>query len=333
VTEQRQNDIKQAGLRSRTVMAWLRDHKLPAEPICYTVAYEYLFTDNKQLKDSVDSLKFDSENAKQSFEQIYKDCIISRHYADLSMQGDNVNGYVSEILSLLVQSREEIDDISGAVKTIKSEISPEDSKASGSLVHQAEQLEKCSDNLKQKLAEKSVELESLQDQYLGLKEDASKDELTGLLDQAGLMVTLNSAIKHQDNYPLTVIRLDIDRFKQFNDTNGTNMGNAVLKQIAKAFNNQLKGSDIISRFEEDEFLLILPKTPLNNGMSVADILRKKIESISLKKKGALTPVKVTVSAGVSEYNGNGQFGQVMEKAKKALMRSKDLGKNCVNKEL
>ena len=331
MTDQRQSDIKQAGLRSRSVMAWLRDHKLPAEPICYTVAYEYLFTDNRELKQSVDALKFDSEDSKQSLEQIYKNCIISKHYADLSMQGENVNGYVSEILSLLVQSRDEIDDISGKVENIKTNLEEDDSAKK--LAEQAALLEQCSDKLKNKLDEKTVELESLQDQYLDIKEEATKDELTQVLDQKGLMATLNSAIKHKENYPLSVIRVDIDHFKQFNDVNGKNMGNAVLKHIAKAFTSQLKGTDLISRFEEDEFLLILPKTPVANGMAVADILRKKVESISLKKKGALTPVKVTISSGVSIFDGDGKFDIAMDKAKKAMQRSKVLGRNCVNKEI
>jgi diguanylate cyclase len=331
VDEQRQADIKQAGLRSRSVMAWLRDHKLPAEPICYTVAYEYLFTENLELKNNVDSLDYESEDSKQALEKIYKDCIISQHYAELSMHSENINSYVAEVLSLLVKSREAIDEVSGQVNKIRGNLEHDD--AAENLAEQAKLLEQCSDELKSKLNDKSVEIESLQDKYLEIKEEASKDELTQILDQKGLMTTLNAAIKHEENYPFSVIRVDIDHFKQFNDANGENMGNAVLKQIAKAFTSQLKGTDIISRFEEDEFLLILPKTPVDNGMAVAQILRKRVESISLKKKGALKPVKVTISSGVSIFEGNGKFDVAMENARKAMQRSKDLGRNGVNKDV
>jgi diguanylate cyclase len=297
MSDSRQADIKQAGLRSRSVLAWLRDHKLPAEPICYTLVYECLYTENLKFKQSVGEINLEVKEDNNEIEQIYKDYITSKHYTDFNKQELNIKGYVTEILTSIVQSRGE------------------------------------NRNITNKLVDKSVEVEPLTDQYLEIKESSSIDELTQILDQKGLMTTLNSAIKHEENYPLSVIRVDIDHFKQFNDTNGEKMANAVLKQIAKVFTNQLKGSDIISRFEEDEFLVILPKTHVDNGMAVAQILRKKVESISLKKKGALAPVKVTTSSGVSVYEGKGNFNIAMENAKKAMQRSKVLGRNCVNKDV
>lgn len=333
---QRLVDIKEAGLRSRAVMAWLRDYKLPAEPICYTVAYEYLFTSNEKLKDSVDAVKQLEQGRRESIEKIYQDNIIARHYADLTMQGKNVNTYVSEVLALLLQSQGEVEGITENVNQIKTALSKneiENNHLSEKLCSQVDKLKNCSEYLHKTIAETNLELESLQDQYMTLKETASKDELTGLLDQKGLIQTVASALKHQENYPLSIIRIDIDHFKQLNDANGTTMGNAVLKHLAKAFSSQLKGSDIISRFEEDEFLVVLPNTPVAHGLMVADSLRKKAESISLKKKGSITAVKLTVSGGVSECNSSECFDKKVLDAQIALYRSKDLGRNCVNKEV
>jgi len=118
----------------------------------------------------------------------------------------------------------------------------------------------------------------------------------------------------------------------FNETNGKIMSDAVLKHLARAFTNQLKGTDIICRYESDEFVAVLPHQILSSGVTVAESLRKRAAAISLKKKGGLTTVKVTVSIGVAEFKAHSSFDAAMEKAMKALLRSKDLGRNCVSGE-
>jgi len=332
--ENRQKDIKEAGLKSRTAMAWLRDNQLPAEPICYTLAYEYLFTDNPELKTAVDNADLKADNYRESLEKIYQENIIAKHYSQLSMHSDQSEEYVTKALSLLISSKEDMDSINDSVNRVKSELDKlkESGETDESLNEQAEKLSECTKSASKTLNDTAVELESLRDKYIEHKETASKDELTSILDNQGMFTTLKEALPYTDNYPMSVIRIDIDQFKLFNDANGKIMGDAVLKHLAKAFSSHLKGSDIVSRYGEDEFTIVLPKTPLNNGVSVADTLRKKVAAISLKKKGSLTPVKVTISAGVSEYNGKGSFDSTFDKAKKALLRSKDLGRNCVNCE-
>lgn len=332
---QRQQDIKEAGLKSRTAMAWLRDNQLPAEPICYTIAYEYLFTDNVELKQAIDSCDLSQEDYREKLEQIYQDNIIASHYSNLTMSGDNINKYVSDVLSLLVQSQANIGDIEKSVDQVRNQldkIANDPSKSTDKLNQQAKKISECTKAVTQQLNEVTEDLHQVQESYVRKKEIASKDELTQALDPAGLITTLKEAFQFKENLPMAVVRIDIDQFKLFNDTNGKIMGDAVLKHLAKAFTNHLKGTDIVCRQEEDEFTVILPATTLNNGVKVAEALRKKVAAISLKKKGSLTPVKVSISAGVSEFNGKGSFDMVFDKAKKALLRSKDLGRNCVNCE-
>ncbi|WP_168204294.1 GGDEF domain-containing protein [Aliikangiella coralliicola] len=315
--EERQTDIREAGLKSRTAMAWLRDHHLPAEPICYTVAYEYLFTENSELKQNVDSLDLSSEDYKHSLEKIYKENILNRRYSNLSMSGENVHEYVSEILALLVDSQEELGDMSKVVDKVKSHFSNESNS------HTETETEK---NGSEKIETKSKVKSAI------AKEVASRDELTQALDKKGLIVAIKEAFTESKNFPMSILRIDIDHFKLFNNTNGKMMGDAVLKNLFKSLSSHLKEADIISRFEEDEFIVVLLQTTINDGVSLADELRKKISGLSLKKKGSLSPVHFTISVGVAEFSGKGSFDLSMDKAKKALFRSKDLGRNCVNLE-
>ena len=332
--EQRQKDIKDAGMKSRSAMAWLRDNSLPAEPICYTLAYEYLFTDNKSLKSAIDNTDLTKEDYREKLEAIYQENIIAKHYSQLSMRSENSEEYVSKALSLLLNSKKEMDDINQSVSKVKTELEnlEKSSDKENLLNQQAKDLANCANSASKCLAETTVELENLKDKYIEHKEIASKDELTQILDNQGMFTTLREALPHSENYPMSIVRIDIDQFKLFNNANGKIMGDAVLKHLAKAFSSQLKGSDIVSRYAEDEFTIVLPRTPMKHGVAIADTLRKKVAAISLKKKGSLTPVNVTISAGVSEFSGKGSFDSAFEKAKKALLRSKDLGRNCVNCE-
>ena len=332
---QRQQDIKEAGLKSRTAMAWLRDNQLPAEPICYTIAYEYLFTDNANLKQSIDSCDLSQDNYREKLEEIYQNEIIGRHYSNLSMSGENISKYVSDALSLLVHSQENIEDIENTVNQVKSQLNQINSDKPISpeqINEQAEHITECTKAMTKQIHDAAEDLHQIQENYVRKKEVATKDELTQILDPAGLITTLKEAFQHKENLPMSVVRIDIDQFKLFNDTNGKIMGDAVLKHLAKAFTNHLKGTDIVSRQEEDEYTIVLPATNLKDGVKVAEQLRKKVAAISLKKKGSLTPVKVSISVGVAEFSGKGSFDMVFDKAKKALLRSKDLGRNCVNCE-
>lgn len=296
VNEQRLADLKQAHERFGVVMTWLGNHKLPSEPICYTIAYEYLFTANVSLKKLVDAIDFEPDNCKQAFEKIYTECIIYRNYSSLTNSA-SVKPVVSSPLDT-------------PPKEVKS--SPENTPNQ---------------------QDKTDEQETEENEYIELKQTASTDGLTDILDQQGLMLILNSAIKNKSNYPISILRFDLDRFKLFNATNGQKMGDAMLKHIARAFSTDLEVKDIVSRYEEDEFLILLPKTPIVKASTIAEQLRRRVEGISLKKKGDLKPVNVTTSIGISEYNGKIAFSDALENAKKALHRSKDMKGNCINREV
>jgi|GEM_PF-3471461 len=309
--ETRLNDIKAAGMKSRVAMAWLRDHQLPAEPLCYTIAYEYLHTEDAELKKKVDALDLSQDDYRSQLDKVFKEHILAKRFQELTMQTGHTSEYVTELLNMLVGKFDQQADISDEVDKIKDLLSSDMYSAEGA---------------------GEVVISADQESYLKTKDETSKDELTGLLDKNGLFKTLQEAIVHKENHPMTVIHMDIDKFAHFNSVNGKVMGDAVLKHLGKLSTNYLKGGDIVSRIEDDKYILVLPKTSIEHGIKIADELRKKVAGVSLKKKASMTAVKVTVSMGVSELTPNVSIAEVLEKAKKALDRSIDLGRNCVNKE-
>ena len=320
--DKRQQAIKQAGLNSRRAMVWLRDHKLPADPICYTIAYEYIHSQRPKLKQQIDQLDIEDDDYMSKIQSVYQQCIIAEDYEKLAMSGDVGNKYVSEILALLLPSQEKITDNYKILSALNEQIKPQGNPPQQPAIKSPPT----------KNDDSTIETEGNKDDYVSIAEKSSQDDLTGALDFEGLKQSLVAAIKYPDNFPISILRINVDRFKQFNDTNGKFMGDAVLKNIVKTLQSQLKGSDLISRFESDEFIALLPQTGVANAVNIADKLRLKIATLVLKKKNSAVALKFTVSIGVAEMTSAAAFDATLTKAKHALARSKDLGRNCVNKD-
>ena len=243
MSDSRAQDIKAAGMKSRAAMAWLRDHQLPAEPLCYSIAYEYLYTEDKDLKQEVDKLDLKSDDFRDKLDEVFQNHILAKRYKQLAMQSNKADQYVTELLKLLCQSFDNQQDISEHVEKIKETISQPDNTSPGNTS-----------------AEEEPDIEASHEDYINLKDNGTKDKLTQTLDKQCLLSTMQAVVKHKENYPMAVIRIDIDQFAIFNNSNGKIMGDAVLKHIAKLITNYVKGSDIVSRIEDDEFILVLPAT-------------------------------------------------------------------------
>jgi len=155
---------------------------------------------------------------------------------------------------------------------------------------------------------------------------AMHDQLTGLFNRHYLQDMarrkISSAIRHQR--PLSLLMLDIDHFKIINDTHGHPAGDAVLQQVAKLLQAQVRDEDIINRFGGEEFVILLDKCDLTEAEYKAQHLRKMVET--------LTPNKIYVSAsiGVAQLNSNEKnCSELLKRADLAVYQAKERGRNCV----
>lgn len=288
--------IKNAGIKSRQAMIWLRDHQMPSDPICYTIAYEYLNGDRPTLKNKFDQLNADDDDYLLQIQQVYQECIISQDFKQLAMSEATKPQYVNDILLLLLKSQQETSEDKGS-----NEAEPPQS--------------------------------ANQKDYQTTVKQGEKDKLTGACELAIFKKAVDEASQDQTNLPSSLLLIDVDRFKNFNDSNGKMMGDAVLKNLVKTLNNNIKDGDFTGRLESDQFLVFLVGTSIADAMTLADKIRQVISTIVLKKKHSDLALKVTVSIGATEISTLSDFEKPLAKAKNALKRSKELGKNCVNQEL
>lgn len=166
--------------------------------------------------------------------------------------------------------------------------------------------------------------------YSEIKRLAVTDELTGLYNRRGGLELgqreFKSATRHAR--PLSAILLDIDHFKDVNDTFGHMIGDQVLQSITEKFRNHLRVTDIAVRFGGEEFLIILPEANLASAVGVAERLRELVAELIVHVKGGA--VQITISAGVAERTPRMQdLMELISHADEALYCAKRSGRNQV----
>jgi diguanylate cyclase (GGDEF)-like protein len=164
--------------------------------------------------------------------------------------------------------------------------------------------------------------------YAKIEDMALKDGLTGLYNQRAFQQFLNEKFK---KIRISIILLDIDFFKHFNDTNGHMLGNHVLAQLAAVIHDSIREQDVAFRFGGEEFVILLPNTPLEQAAEVAERVRRNVESTPFPYGEKQPNGKVTISLGVasSETQENVNTDELVITADKALYRAKEQGKNKV----
>jgi diguanylate cyclase (GGDEF)-like protein len=170
----------------------------------------------------------------------------------------------------------------------------------------------------------------LRDENSALKDKTNKDALTGVHSRRFLTDSLDkefaAAVKHQ--WPLSLIFIDIDLFKEINDTYGHQAGDATLQSVASLLSAQLRDSDIVARYGGDEFVLLLPGTDATNADLVASRIINAIQRHETVVESA--SFSVTLSAGIATYDSQSKFSKsedLLAAADRALYHAKSNGRN------
>ena len=161
------------------------------------------------------------------------------------------------------------------------------------------------------------------------RQKALLDPLTGLPNRAAWSERLDLEVARWQRYGggLLLAVLDIDHFKRINDGYGHLAGDKVLKIIANELHKRLRKTDFMARFGGEEFVLLVPTTPLDGGLQLLETLRASIEACPFHFKGER--VTITLSAGISEFAEGERGEQVFARADQALYRAKGWGRNRV----
>jgi len=165
--------------------------------------------------------------------------------------------------------------------------------------------------------------------YKRALDTALTDPVTGINNRAAMNANLEREINlaHRHGNPLALIMLDIDRFKQINDSYGHLAGDVVLKALAQCITECTRSSDIVFRYGGEEFAILLSSTEGEGASLLAHRIRLAVEGICVKYEAA--DIRLTVSVGVAGLDRGDCAADLLEKADQALYQAKQEGRNRV----
>jgi len=163
-----------------------------------------------------------------------------------------------------------------------------------------------------------------------LREQATRDPLTGLYNRRYLYETMERELARakRENYPISVLMMDIDHFKNFNDTYGHQAGDEVLIALGRLLYNSVRQSDIACRYGGEEFIVIMPSVDIADAERRADAIRRAFSVLSINYDGAELSVSMSVGVACYPQHGDG-INAIVKAADAALYAAKQAGRNCV----
>ncbi|HEY9228348.1 MAG TPA: GGDEF domain-containing protein, partial [Gemmatimonadaceae bacterium] len=172
---------------------------------------------------------------------------------------------------------------------------------------------------------------SFQSMHARLAEQVGSDPLTGCLNRRSLEARLRADLRsaRRRGTTVAVAAVDLDHFKEINDTRGHGVGDLVLQQIAEIMKTTARDTDAVARYGGDEFVVILPDTGWQGALTFADRLRRRVDDFSFGPSN--TPTRLTVSVGVALARGSDSVSPegLLQEADAALYRAKTAGRNRV----
>lgn len=317
----------------------LKQEALPPSPSNFEVWYVYYAKTNAELKAEIDELK------KEAGEITTADCrtLYEKYLSDTRNQemvakaGDEIQSTLQDVSGLMDNMRSATSEYSGTLEGVSEKISnaetPEDLKdIMDGVAEDTAKMVKQNKKLEEQLDKSSVAMEELQKDLDRVRKEAMTDGLTGLSNRKSFDEQIESMVQkcNDEGEILTLLMLDIDHFKAFNDNYGHQVGDQVLRLVSHTLTDGVKGKDVAARYGGEEFVIILPNTNMNAGIAVGDNLRKAMANKEVINRSSGENLgRITMSVGVAQYYAGESVEGLIERADAALYTAKHNGRNQV----
>lgn len=327
--------VERAGEHSRQALEKIAQLKLKPIPQIYELWFRYFQGDPEIVRAINAHTGAMDEVTCHKFYKLY----LSETSRDDAVKkiSDQIQQAITELASMLSsvkQSTADYGDTLGDVtKQIESAESIEDlGRVVSSIVQDTKMMMQKNQDLEFQLTSSSTQVADLKKNLDNVKREAMTDGLTGLANRKAFDKQIQDWVDEAKTTgnTLCLLMLDIDHFKLFNDIYGHQTGDQVLRLVARTLTDGVKGRDFAARFGGEEFVIILPETPLAAALKVADKLRKSVEDKEVVNKTSHEKLgRITLSAGVAEYIKGESITDLIERADGALYDAKKSGRNQV----
>ncbi|MDE1349390.1 GGDEF domain-containing protein [Vibrio aestuarianus] len=332
------DDFKRSTANLKKAVPLMMKNHVAATPSNYALWYTYVDNVIPQLNQELDTVL---ENfglcPPATSSQLYNNYVASRSETNLNQLRNNIEVLVNEVASSMTDTLTDTGKFAKVIDKSFSELERvEDDELSieevmtlvRQLVTESRDIRHSTRFLNGQLNNASQEIQRLKEQLAEVQKGALFDGLSGLYNRRSFNDDLNVLISAQQ--PISLILLDIDHFKSFNDNYGHLFGDTVIKGIAKRLQSTSRDGITAYRFGGEEFVLIVPNKTLRIARQFAESLRRSLEKLSVKdrRSGKLVG-NITASFGVAEWQLGDTSETLIERADSLLYEAKQLGRNRV----
>jgi diguanylate cyclase len=321
----------------------MAERHIPPGPVNYVLWFHYVMGVNTMLVREMDKLTVNRVAFSEAVaQQLYRKYILTDPHQDVAESAaEQARSILSEVVTTIRHLNKEAEDYH---KGIDQYVHGMRQKFKGTgieplveeLVATAIAMKHRGEMLGRKLEQSLHEVDVLRQNLEKVTDEAQRDFLTGLYNRR----TFNALAKEQivaagpRGTSVCLMMLDIDHFKGFNDRYGHLLGDEVIKIVAHTLMATLKGRDIIGRFGGEEFAVVLPETPIDGAMIVAESIRSSIAGSELKRRDTGENYgKLTVSIGIARMRSTDTLDSLIRRADDALYKSKKSGRNRITSDV
>jgi diguanylate cyclase len=333
------HDLSLASDVAEQAFSRMKKENIAPAPTNFEVWYVYYANINLPMKEEINAIK--AQNGKiteQDCSAIYEKYLSEKRHQDLYQKaGDQIHTALQDVSSLMNNVRDATTEYSGTLEGVTKKISnvksPEDIKAiMQSVAADTHRMMEQNKKLEEQLSKSSRAMDELKTDLERVRREAMTDGLTGLSNRKSFDDQIKRLSKEcaSEEKTFTLLMVDIDHFKSFNDNFGHQVGDQVLRLVARTLTDGVKGKDIASRYGGEEFAILLPDTHLNGGVIVGDNLRKTLATKEIVNRASGEQLgRITMSVGVAQYYAGEDIEGLIERADAALYTAKHNGRNQV----
>lgn len=324
---------------AEVALGQIRSLKQTAIPRNYEIWYVYASGYNAPLNKIInETLARNGKLTEADLEQIYDTYLSHIKTTDrIDKVGARVIGEIDDVMTVLSDALGMTGaydtSLSGATEQLSSATSREQIKTIvEALRRSTAEMRETNKALEDRLTLSKNEISNLQQSLEAIRAESLTDPLTGLGNRKYFDRMIDMAVQGAlaSGEPLSLLLLDIDHFKSFNDSYGHLTGDQVLRLVGMSLKQTIKSQDVTARYGGEEFAVVLPDTALRQALTVADHIRRAVMAKELKKKSTGEILgRVTISVGVAMLKQEDDTDALIERADACLYAAKRNGRNRV----
>ncbi len=334
-------EFKRALGYANSAFELLKRSGIPPYPQFYELLYTYATGVNPTLNSRINEMFRNGGSpteglAEALYNEFLKSNVNDRMTAVSKRMHDRIEAVHDAIDSAMTTANAYSGSLQSAGGDLEREISAAAIKAlSAKLLAETRMMQETNRSLEQKLQDSRDDIAALQRDLDDVRRESMLDPLTKIANRKSFDEGLDTAIAEASSSkePLSLMLVDIDHFKNFNDTYGHQTGDQVLRLVAMTLKSNIRGKDLAARYGGEEFVAVLPFTDIEGAITTAENIRRAIQAKELLKRSTNEKLgRITASFGVATFRRSDTAASLIERADRCLYAARHAGRNRVINE-